>query len=913
MAKNNNIGDLLQSVANAIRTRKGTTEPINAQNFDQEILDIPSGMNSIDETADVIKACGGEVSYDDSVLANGVAKLFADEPTENTWNGARVTADGGSIRDGVAYVSKVNGKTLKVWQIVKRSVSARTVNGISISYEDDSTIVLNGTATVDTVFYGMKSYGGVFALTELGNKLLSRIFYIGNRPNGSYRFGFNSGVIANNTPDYLIYTNSGNYQYPLIQVNKDCVCDNVKFKWNVFDLTKMFGSGNEPITPNEFAQRLGYATIDDVPYIPYTETPQLVSLTASGVKSKEKTIMWNQLYELKSTSLSTSTTMLYKQNGVFNLKGNDTRGYGYFQAKVAIPNHKYFFYFKVISFNDNRSNQTINVRFTGNGTIVSSKQYTINSNYSIQTAPLNSDNIQTQILYSSNADIDTTLYIRLHDLTDMFGEGNEPSAEEFLAMFPNDYYETNTGEELNYNLKSPMVSTLPLPIDQIIDEKGEKVFPNGLLSVGDIHDEIDLERGVAVKRVGVYIFTGNELSDYFDVGDKINTITYTGVDKWRDMIIMTPVIICNHYNYFGNVTTKANANAIGVEGILGYSSNNTSRFIYINTTKTSASEFKTYLQELYTAGRPLTISYPIGTPVEYPLYTANTKCLTAGSVSDEIDLENGTFTKKIGVVDLGTLQWSVVGTLGVFKSTAISSMAIPKSGVINFQVVGYDSRIPSYNESYANYDKVIWCYSGSNTLRLRDSSYTDAADLKKALSGTLLYYELATPQTYPLLPTQRYYKVQANGTEQLMRKSRNLWDEEMEVGAYATATGNAQADNTKVRSKNFIPIDESLRYYLYYPIAGRMIATFYYDKDKNYIGYKDGTKAQSSFVPLAGAAYMKFWVVKADDNTLCLNVSDDSFNGQYEPYGDLPYDSAAPLTADIGYRGSIEAEALNLL
>ena len=39
------------------------------------------------------------------------------------------------------------------------------------------------------------------------------------------------------------------------------------------DLTAMFGAGNEPSTPEEFARRLGYASIDDVPYIPYTPTP----------------------------------------------------------------------------------------------------------------------------------------------------------------------------------------------------------------------------------------------------------------------------------------------------------------------------------------------------------------------------------------------------------------------------------------------------------------------------------------------------------------------------------------------------------------------------------------------------------------------------------------------------------------
>lgn len=43
MAKNNNISDLLKSVADAIRANKGTMDLINPQNFDAEIASIPSG------------------------------------------------------------------------------------------------------------------------------------------------------------------------------------------------------------------------------------------------------------------------------------------------------------------------------------------------------------------------------------------------------------------------------------------------------------------------------------------------------------------------------------------------------------------------------------------------------------------------------------------------------------------------------------------------------------------------------------------------------------------------------------------------------------------------------------------------------------------------------------------------------
>lgn len=46
MAKNNNLSDFLSDVANAIREKKGSSEPINAQDFSSEIASISSGDGS---------------------------------------------------------------------------------------------------------------------------------------------------------------------------------------------------------------------------------------------------------------------------------------------------------------------------------------------------------------------------------------------------------------------------------------------------------------------------------------------------------------------------------------------------------------------------------------------------------------------------------------------------------------------------------------------------------------------------------------------------------------------------------------------------------------------------------------------------------------------------------------------------
>lgn len=47
MAKNNNLTDFLTDVADAIRAKKGTTEPINPQDFSAEIASIKSEVNRV--------------------------------------------------------------------------------------------------------------------------------------------------------------------------------------------------------------------------------------------------------------------------------------------------------------------------------------------------------------------------------------------------------------------------------------------------------------------------------------------------------------------------------------------------------------------------------------------------------------------------------------------------------------------------------------------------------------------------------------------------------------------------------------------------------------------------------------------------------------------------------------------------
>ena len=55
MAKTDNLGDFLKDVADSIRTKTGTTELINAQDFSDKILNISSGENTLKKLLDATK------------------------------------------------------------------------------------------------------------------------------------------------------------------------------------------------------------------------------------------------------------------------------------------------------------------------------------------------------------------------------------------------------------------------------------------------------------------------------------------------------------------------------------------------------------------------------------------------------------------------------------------------------------------------------------------------------------------------------------------------------------------------------------------------------------------------------------------------------------------------------------------
>ena len=111
---------------------------------------------------------------------------------------------------------------------------------------------------------------------------------------------------------------------------------------------------------------------------------------------------------------------------------------------------------------------------------------------------------------------------------------------------------------------------------------------------------------------------------------------------------------------------------------------------------------------------------------------------SAGSAYDEITSEKA--VTRIGSVDLGSLNWTYDTQNNYFTTTGITSR---KPGFNALICAKYTTA--SLPSTSALPDNQIVGDMGSITIYIRDSNYTDAATFKAAMSGVMLYYELATP------------------------------------------------------------------------------------------------------------------------------------------------------------------------
>ena len=146
-------------------------------------------------------------------------------------------------------VKSLGGKSV-VWnQLVKPVPTVVTQAGVKFTFSNDGIVTLNGTATTT---------GNAISLQSVKNQKGHKYLMVANPLSGVYgadKLLFSSQSFGQDSTGHgTIITNesSNAVWYYTIYVYEGVTYDNVKLQPQIFDLTTMFGSGNEPTSVEEF-------------------------------------------------------------------------------------------------------------------------------------------------------------------------------------------------------------------------------------------------------------------------------------------------------------------------------------------------------------------------------------------------------------------------------------------------------------------------------------------------------------------------------------------------------------------------------------------------------------------------------------------------------------------------------------
>lgn len=352
---------------------------------------------------------------------------------------------------------------------------------------------------------------------------------------------------------------------------------------------------------------------------------------------------------------------------------------------------------------------------------------------------------------TTSIDIST---IQLFDLTKMFGEGNEPTIEEFEAMFPNDYYEYEKGRLINIDA----VGIKSVGFNQW-DEEWEVGFisPNGNNGISTIN--IRSKNYIPVLSNAKYFISAQKVNTAFNLFEYDSNKLVINTQRITDAKFVTSqntkyIRFTSATDYYG--TTYNNDICIN----LSHSGIRNGEYEPYESYTTLFSEGKSLSQltgKLNGTGNSVVV-FPEGLKGINGIYDEITKDNKGNSIA----------IKRIGSVDMGTLTWT-------YNDGSSNPNAYPygyneayiydrKGGKNNVLQIKYRNNKHGFKE-----DKTFNPNPNYGVIYIIDSSYTDVETFKQSLQGQILYYELANPKIYILDSSVTFdYQVRDFGTEELL-------------------------------------------------------------------------------------------------------------------------------------------------
>lgn len=489
-----------------------------------------------------------------------------------------------------------------------------------------------------------------------------------------------------------------------------------------------------------------------------------VGVPAKDYTVKGKTIVWNQLLD-KSKYPATTTiegvTFTNNGDGTFTVNGNATNRAVFllYSGSVFTMHGKGFIvgdpkdrnaFINYDLYDSNRTWLADNASYGGKGTIFTMKEGAVSCN--------------VYIAIEAGASANNLVFKpQLFDLTQMFGAGNEPTTvAQFRAMFPDDYYPYNAGElktiaptsvQASMADRFQMLDKSKYPATTTIDgvtftNNGDGTITyNGTTSTGANY----------TLQSGLKVVAGHKYFSYVgeNTNDKISVLLYADPDP---------------YNTFDNRFPDA---AGGISIAL-----KNSNMLYYQPKPLQNISYSNFilkpqffdLTEMFGAGNEPTTPAEFWQRVPEKLYGYNPSAYksvnipsskyfpdgmrSAGSAYDEINFLSQKAIKRIGAVDLGTLNWNYDSTYPSHERFEASVDGIKLvSGSVKGNLVCPKYTTVSADDIYLQTtDKTIAAHSTNAQVWVYDTAYTDPAAFKAAMSGVMLYYELATPAETAITP-----------------------------------------------------------------------------------------------------------------------------------------------------------------
>lgn len=327
------------------------------------------------------------------------------------------------------------------------------------------------------------------------------------------------------------------------------------------------------------------------------------------------------------------------------------------------------------------------------------------------------------------------LFVQVINLTLAFGAGNEPTAEQFERMFPEESYPYNPGEIISSTTAN-------------VELEGKNLW-----------NDSDPAFTQVLTKAG-FTFDGTTW--------KSNLIDY----------IATPITIAKGSTFSYDIKSPAGANvrfkftmSSGSHIIAkDYLSNGSWKHhslylpydvhtVYIDYSTRESCEIKNIQLEQGTTETAYSPHKKQSLSTGFPeLHSANT-------AHDEIVLDGGQATRNVYTVELETLVWERSGDK--FKAVLpAKAKANGNYNTTNNELCNKYEPMPM-NDLFAGNVGISTHPITGETVWIFDSAYETPEQLVASLSGAVLHYELATPTTEPVtIPEalQEWLPVEAGGT-----------------------------------------------------------------------------------------------------------------------------------------------------